>query len=132
MVTRDVLKVHEVANNSQDEHADDGVHGGAAAAHQAGAADDDRCDNIELHADTNDRRSNARTRGFDHPGQRAQSAGDYINSEHVPTDPDARQAHGFLIAADGLHQSSKRGQLKDKDGRRSEVVSLPGQIEPAN
>jgi hypothetical protein len=46
MVTEDVLQVHEVANNSQDEHADDGIHGGPATAHQAGAANDDRCDYI--------------------------------------------------------------------------------------
>jgi hypothetical protein len=64
MVTRNVLQVHEIANNSENQHSDDGVEGRTAAAHQAGAANHNGSDHIELHANTDHGRTNAGASGF--------------------------------------------------------------------
>jgi hypothetical protein len=74
VVTRNVLQVHKIANDSENQDPDDGVQGGTATAHKVGAANHNGCDHIELHADADHRGTNAGPSRFYDSGFRQKKA----------------------------------------------------------
>ena len=72
----DVVKLQDVGEAAEDEHADQRADDAAAAAHQAGAADDDSRDGVELEPGARVGLALPVLRRVEHAGEAGEKAGD--------------------------------------------------------
>ena len=84
----------------------------AAPAHQAGAADDDGGDDVELGADADLGRADAGAAGRDDPGARRPACPRSHRPRYdVARHRDAREPYGLLVRADRLDETAEAGEV---------------------
>src|SRR5262249_41722629 len=85
----------------------------AAAAEETGAADDDRCNRIELGADAGIGKTGIGAAGEEERGQPREKARQRIDQDEDAVDADAAHPRRLRIAADGVDMPANRGLVEE-------------------
>src|SRR5581483_890958 len=108
----EILPAHlvgTVAEDGHDQGANHRAENAAGAAVQAGAADDDGGDDVQFEADGDGRVALGEARELHESGQADKQAGKGINQSFLQRHPDAAEAGGGFIGADGEDVATKNG-----------------------
>src|SRR6185312_9217405 len=119
VVDADVEQDGAVADQGDEEGADDGPDDPALPPEQAGAADDRGRDDVEFQRDAVVRLAGVDPRGGDHAAQTDQHTRQDVHVGQVAAHPDARPAGGFQVGPHGvgvLPEAGLREQERDPYG----------------
>ncbi len=119
----DVVELQDVGQQAEDQHAAEGAGQAAAAAHQAGAADDDGGDGVEFQPGAGVRLALAVLRHIEHRRDAGEQAGDRVGDDLHAAGVDAGQPRRLLVAADRVDIAAERREAQHRavdDDRRDE------------
>src|SRR5918998_33657 len=105
-----------VAEHGRDEDADDGAEDRPDTAEQAGAADHDRRDGVEVVGRVAADGGGAEARQTQEACQAGQRAAEAVDLDQVAVDVDARAPHGLLVGADRVRVAAE-ARLGEHDRR---------------
>ena len=114
---RDMQEVEEVVHRRHDGRADEGAADAALAAEQAGAADDDDGDGIELEALALARLAGRQSGDDDQGGDRGTEPADDVDGEDRAVRRDAGQARRLEVVAHRVDVPSEGRVAQDEPGR---------------
>ena len=117
------------------ERAEQGAEHGAPAAEEAGAADDDGGDALQVGVGDRVRAGGAGPADEDPGGEAVDRAGDDVDAEQDPVDADAGQPRGLRVVADGVHVPAPGGLAQgeaDDDVQDGDEHHAGGDAEPAD
>ena len=112
VIGRDVEHEQDVDDDHQDVGADDRAGRPAAAAAERGAADHDGGEHLQQHGIADQRIARARLGADEDAGEAVEAAGQDIDEESHPRDPDAWRASRLDIAADRVERRPEPGALE--------------------
>src|SRR3954454_24012388 len=98
----DAAELQAVAEDADDEGADQGADHAAPAAEEAGAAEHDGGDRVEVVLGADVRARRGEPADEDPPADRVEQTGDGVDGEQHPVGPDAREPGGFDVVAGGV------------------------------
>src|SRR5215207_1802690 len=127
-----IEKIEAVAEKADDQHAGKHAEHGAAAAEEAGTADDDCGDRIELGTDAGVGKTGIGTPREQKPGEAGKESADHIDDDEHAIDVDAAHPCGLGVAANGVDMAADRGAIEKEpeadgaDGNQKQTCRYAG------